>query len=97
MVASDLAFAFHTLPDFRNICAHDERLYCARVGKNRDKAFPELFRALGIVLDDARLKSYVSSVSRLLEPFSDEYLSLDGVVLSGMGLTREQLNEAAGL
>lgn len=49
-----LAYAFHTLPEFRNICAHEERLYCAKVGKNGDKGFSELLRALETALSKWR-------------------------------------------
>lgn len=42
----NVAYALHTLPEFRNICAHDERLYCAKVGKQDDKGLTELLRAL---------------------------------------------------
>lgn len=29
----DLRFVYRTLPEFRNICAHGERLYCARAAR----------------------------------------------------------------
>ena len=45
-----LEYAYHTLPEFRNVCAHGERLYCARAGKNIDKGFGELLRAMSTVV-----------------------------------------------
>lgn len=89
---TELAYAFHTLPDFRNICAHDERLYCARAGKNGDKAFPELFRALRIVLPEERFIEYVNDVRDLIHPLSSELLRIDGMILARMGLTSEMLD-----
>lgn len=55
------AFAYHTLPDFRNICAHDERLYCAKVGKNRDLGFDQMLRALKTVTTERRLGDYAKA------------------------------------
>lgn len=41
---------FRLLVPFRNICAHNERLFCARVGRHGDLNFADLIAALGIIL-----------------------------------------------
>lgn len=87
----DLAYAFHTLPEFRNICAHGERLYCARVGKLNDKGFGELLRALSYVAPADRLAEYSRSVLLLLDDVADESALIERKLLLGMGIARGDL------
>lgn len=42
----DLRKKVSTLVDFRNVCAHDDRLYCARKGKSHDKRYADMIDAL---------------------------------------------------
>ena len=86
-----LAYSFHTLPGFRNICAHDERLYCAKVGKNNDKGFRELLRALETALPEERYKSYLEEISGLLSRIGDRLPMLKRVFLEGMGISDADL------
>lgn len=44
-----LQTAYKTLSGFRNICAHEERLYCARLGKNDERSFRDLVESLALV------------------------------------------------
>lgn len=87
----DVAYALHTLPEFRNICAHDERLYCAKVGKQDDKGFAELLRALKISIPEERYDLYVRRVIGLLEWVADRSPQLEETILSGMGISKSQL------
>ena len=80
----DLAYSFHTLPEFRNICAHDERLYCARVGKRADKGFPELLRAFEPVVERSMLVAYVGEVASLLDGVRSESPEIAEKLLQGM-------------
>lgn len=45
-----LRLIYDHIKDFRNICAHDERLYCAKVSPSHDVAFAGLLEDLSIVL-----------------------------------------------
>lgn len=83
----ELAYSFHTLPEFRNICAHDERLYCSKVGKRRDKGFLELLRALRPVVDEVELGEYVRKVSFLLRDIRSESPLIADKLMRGMGVT----------
>jgi len=86
-----LAFAYHTLPDFRNICAHDERLYCARVGKNHDLGFDQMLRALKTVTTEQRMSDYARTIDRLLSNLATAHSNLEQEALVGMNLTRNKV------
>ena len=45
-----LRLIFDHIKDFRNICAHDERLYCARVSPSLDVSFADVLNDLELVL-----------------------------------------------
>ena len=45
-----LKMAFDHIKDIRNICAHDERLYCARVSPRSDTTFAQVIEDLSLVL-----------------------------------------------
>lgn len=87
----DLVYALHTLPEFRNICAHEERLYCARTGKNSDKGFPELLRALKTVVTEESYGRYLREVGNVLDGLEAKSPSLKAMFLKGMGISMEDL------
>lgn len=88
---NDLTFAFRTLPDFRNICAHNERFYCARTGKNKDKGFSDLMRALSYVVTPERLSEFASSVIELLNEVQKGDSELEEKILEGMATNIDEL------
>lgn len=45
-----LRLAFDHVKDFRNICAHEERLYCARVSPAKDVTIADAISDLGLLL-----------------------------------------------
>ena len=53
-----LRTSISTLVDFRNVCAHDDRLYCARVGTYRDRYYRDLLRCLRIVVSAEEVCKY---------------------------------------
>lgn len=87
----DLVYALHTLPEFRNICAHEERLYCVRTGKNSDKGFPELLRALKTVVTEESYGRYLREVGNVLDGLEAKSPSLKDMFLKGMGISMEDL------
>lgn len=77
-----------TLKDFRNICAHGERLFCAREGARGNLRFADMFQALKVVLSDREFEEYVKVLRHL---FAD-LASIPGLtdsVLEEMGFKSE--------
>ena len=91
----DMRFAYHTLPDFRNLCAHDERLYCTKLGKNGDKGFSELLKALKPMMTESEFKEYVALVVQLIDATGKNDLTLKGELLSGLGIDYDELEALA--
>lgn len=63
----ELLRAFDVLVGFRNICAHDERLYCAEVKGAR---FAEMFDMLSIVLPEYETASMISTLNSLFKAYT---------------------------
>lgn len=55
------------LVPFRNICAHGERLYCARVGNRSAYSFKDMIEALKIIIPSERMSNYLDSIKTLFE------------------------------
>ncbi len=87
----DLAFSFHLLPEFRNICAHDERFYCSRAGKQQDEGFKDFLRALSFVVRREDLMQYADDVLSLLDEVRAESPMIETKLLAGMGICRSDL------
>lgn len=64
---NQLRQAYKVLSQFRNICAHEERLYCATVGKNGDMRMRELVELLGLVSTKEDMAAYAKQVTGILE------------------------------
>lgn len=84
--ADTLLRAFSVLVDFRNICAHDERLYCAKVGKSQDIDFSCMAYYLMNVLSMEEFNQFLDEIFAL---FSQHKENLHVVtmesLLKGMG------------
>ncbi|MCL2438623.1 MAG: Abi family protein [Coriobacteriia bacterium] len=72
-----LSRAFDHIKDMRNICVHDERLYCARVSPRNDTTFANVLDDLSLVLpasksEEMRLQvlTELASLSNDLETIS---------------------------
>ena len=61
-----LRLAYDHIKDFRNICAHDERLYYARVSPSKDTNLLGVFRDLALVLTQDDLMKMLETVARLM-------------------------------
>lgn len=57
--------AFSVLSDFRNLCAHDERLYCSKVGKSGDVDYHQMAVLLSMVLPSGVFESFIEEVNVL--------------------------------
>ena len=80
--------AVSTLVDFRNICAHDDRLYCARVGLHRERTFADMLDALAVIVEGERVEEYKRSIAQLIDNLS-EVPSIKAEVLRGMRVDLE--------
>lgn len=61
-----LRLAFDHIKDFRNICAHDERLFCARVSQAKDTDFTRMIADLELVTTSDDFKALTKEVHALL-------------------------------
>lgn len=73
------------LVDYRNVCAHDDRLYCARKGKNRDRSFADMMRAAEIVVDPYHMVWYKQDVAAALHLF-DSAPTIQQEAITKMGI-----------
>ena len=79
--------AFSVLVGFRNICAHDERLYCAKVGKHKENDFGAMAAELARILSRSETESFIRDVDRLLHAYQNRFTPLDpGELLTNMGI-----------
>lgn len=62
----DLLRAFDVLVGFRNICAHDERLYCATV---KGAKFADMFDELNVVLPEKDTHAMVGALGSLVRAY----------------------------
>ncbi|WP_294438955.1 Abi family protein [uncultured Slackia sp.] len=82
-----LRLAYDHIKDFRNICAHDERLYCARVSPSKDVSISGVISDLGLILPKDENLRMVKSVGTLLLDIAND-LKTVGLrdVLDAMGM-----------
>ena len=62
-----LRITYDHIKDFRNICAHDERLFCAKVSPSKDTSFAQLLSEMSLVLSREEHTKMLHSVSDLLD------------------------------
>ncbi|MDD5807078.1 MAG: Abi family protein [Eggerthellales bacterium] len=91
-----LRLAYDHIKDFRNICAHDERFYCARVAKAGDVTVRALCADLEMVLTSQSHRSLMREACGLVER-TEEALSMPVGVAGMMGWRDlEELRSAVG-
>lgn len=66
MRPNQLRAAYKVLSSFRNICAHEERLYCARTGRNDENSFREMVEYISLVSDSRSMSDYARGLSGTL-------------------------------
>lgn len=62
----NLRLIYDHIKDFRNICAHDERLYCARVSPSKDIRFSDVIDDLSEIMQVDEIVEMKTEVSRLI-------------------------------
>lgn len=82
-----LRLAYDHIKDFRNICAHDERLYCARVSPSKGVSVSDVISDLEMILPKSESLRMVKTISSLLLDIADD-LSVASLrdVLDAMGM-----------
>lgn len=82
-----LRLIYDHIKDFRNICAHDERLYCAKVSPSRDITFSNLLDDLSMVLTKEENARMQGEIIRLVhEMMTDLGAETALLVLDAMGV-----------
>ncbi len=64
--------AFSVLVDFRNLCAHDARLYCSKVGRGQDLGFEAMFEALSRILPYEEMESFLNEIVGLFRRYEGD-------------------------
>lgn len=67
LTPDQLLRTFSVLVDFRNICAHDERLCCAKVGKSHDIDFSQMVGHLSRVLPANEFDRFITEIFNLFD------------------------------
>lgn len=57
----EMRTAYRVLSSFRNICSHEERLYCARVGRNR-YSFGDMFKLLEKIISETDMNDFARTI-----------------------------------
>ena len=79
---------FSVLVDFRNICAHDERLYCAKVGRSRDTDFSRMVFHLAHILPMQEIEQFINEISALFIRHQENlHVVTAQSLLQGMGFS----------
>ena len=76
---------YRRIKDFRNICAHDERLYCAHPHDRNITVF-QLVKDLRLVTDKKRYLEFVQQLESLLMDLKQDIPEHIDYVCSEMGL-----------
>lgn len=63
----ELRMALRALVEFRNICAHDERLFCAKAGPVNDICFTDMVNALKLVLPSGQVDNFLVGIAGVIE------------------------------
>lgn len=82
-----LRLIYDHVKDFRNICAHDERLFCARVAPSKDIALAGVMDDLGLILPKSHnlrlVREVVDHLLKVVNDIGEEYLP---VLMRKMGI-----------
>lgn len=81
-----LLHAFSVLVDYRNLCAHGERLYCAKVGRSQDIPFNKLADNLRAILPAKEHKEFFVKIINLFNAYgSSLHVATNESLLCDMG------------
>lgn len=82
-----LLHAFSVLVDYRNLCAHGERLYCSKVGRSQDIPFNKLADNLRAILPAKEHKEFFIKIINLFNAYgSSLHVVTNESLLCDMGV-----------
>ena len=87
-----LRTAFDHIKDFRNICAHDERLYCAKVAPSSDTNIAKVIDDLKLVIPKNDHDCLVKEVNRLVRSLLADVDLLTSSFVQTMGFEASEYN-----
>lgn len=74
----------------RNMCAHDERMYCARIGKRKNATYLELLAYMRRYLPEAEFRTLIKDVVRHVNVYSSES-AIVAHILKEMGFSEQNI------
>ena len=80
--ADGLRKSLATLVDFRNVCAHDDRLYCARKGRHFDKSFAHMLASISLLISANEMGEFGEKIVDVIGGLGD--INVRRVVLDSM-------------
>lgn len=87
----DVLRAFNTLSEFRNLCAHDDRLYCAKVGKGKDVGYSDMVATFSKILPKTEVESFVSELNGLFRRYGSKLHAVEiGDLIDEMGFETKE-------
>ena len=91
MQPHDLLRYYSVLVEFRNLCAHDERLYCAKVGKSRDIDYSQMGTCLLNVIQQEQFEFFLEEIMECFRTYGRDLKVVDmDSLLSDMGFKLEK-------
>lgn len=89
-----LLSAFSVLVDYRNLCAHDERLYCAKVGRDRSQTFTHMLFFLMLILPESSFEEFLRDIAALFESYGDDlHIVTREDLLKDMGMKLQKMEK----
>lgn len=81
-----LGLMFRYMSDLRNICAHEERLYCVGLGKSKDIRIRQTLPYFEAVLSPVEYRRLCANLRRLFRRRAGDFITISiDEVLDGMG------------
>lgn len=68
----ELLHAFSVLSEFRNLCAHDDRLYCAKVGRSGDIDYSKMALQLFRIISEDDFDRFIDDIGGLFGKYGDD-------------------------
>lgn len=83
--------SYDHIKDFRNICAHDERLYCAKVDKSKSTSFRRLMADMYSVLTTEQCDSLARGITGCIDFANSRIRTVsEKEILSAMGFSSKR-------
>lgn len=68
-----MRLALRTLVEFRNKCAHDERLFCEKVGPTKEDSYMDMVKKLSLILPEKDTRELAGSLIELTEDYAGSH------------------------